>query len=116
MYPLSLLLFAIIGLSIKNVLLIRQKNDMDNSARTIAQNSIQKMNGLVLQIGIFSFFLGLLSQEIGLMQAFTVIQQVGAISPALLAGGLYTSFIAPVFGLLILLLALISKAVIGYKN
>ena len=66
----------------------------------------RRMNSIVLQLGVFTFFVGILSQAIGLMQAFQVIQQVGDISPILLAQGLYVSMIAPVYGLIILLVAL----------
>lgn len=69
-------------------------------------SSLGRANNLVLQLGVFAFFTGLLSQAIGLMQAFQVIQQVGDISPALLAGGLYVSFIAPVWGMILLLIGL----------
>ncbi len=76
---------------------------------------ILKTNFIVLQIGIFSFFLGLFSQVLGLMQAFKLIQEVGAVSPQILAGGLYTSLIAPGFGLLILLVSLISWSACKWK-
>lgn len=76
---------------------------------------LRRMNGVVLQLGILAFFLGILSQAMGLMQAFQVIQQVGDVSPALLAGGLYVSLIAPVFGLIILTVAWVLYAVVKYR-
>lgn len=75
----------------------------------------RRMNAIVLQLGVFTFFVGILSQAIGLMQAFQVIQQVGDISPKLLAGGLYVSMIAPVYGLIILLAALALWSLGRYK-
>lgn len=77
--------------------------------------NLRRMNSVVLQLGILAFFLGILSQAMGLMQAFQVIQQVGDVSPALLAGGLYVSLIAPVWGLIILTVAWILYAVVKYR-
>ena len=45
--------------------------------------SNRKMNSLMLQVAILAFFVGILSQAIGLMQAFSVIAQAGGVSPAL---------------------------------
>jgi vacuolar-type H+-ATPase subunit I/STV1 len=77
--------------------------------------NIQALKGLVLQLGVFAFFTGLLSQAIGLMQAFQAIQQIGDVSPAIVAGGLYVSFIAPVWGLIQLLLGLALYMVATYR-
>ena len=60
----------------------------------------------VLQIGVFCFFLGILSQAVGLYQALGAIIAAGDVSPALIYGGLRVSFIAPIYGLLILLFSL----------
>lgn len=76
---------------------------------------LRRLNSVVLQLGILAFFLGILSQAMGLMQAFQVIQQVGDVSPALLAGGLYVSLIAPVWGLIILTVAWVLYAVAKYR-
>jgi len=73
------------------------------SFRDERKPGLTRLNNLVLQLGIFAFFAGLLSQAIGLMQAFQAIQQIGDVSPALLAGGLYVSLIAPVWGMILLL-------------
>ena len=74
------------------------------------------MVNLVLQIGIFTFFLGILSQAIGLMQAFSAIEQAGGdISPALLVGGLKVSMIAPVYGLMIFRVAVIGWAALKFR-
>lgn len=81
----------------------------------VAPDNLKSLNSLVLQLGIFAFFMGLLSQAIGLMQAFQAIQAIGDVSPALVAGGLYVSFIAPVWGLILLLLGLASYMVVKFK-
>ena len=66
----------------------------------------------VLQIGVFCFFLGILSQAVGLYQALGAIIAAGDVSPALIFGGLRVSFIAPIYGLLILLFSLASWSVL----
>lgn len=98
MTPITLLGLAMVGLGI--VTLLRIFSGSDDKAR------MRRFNNLVLQLGIFTFFLGVLSQAVGLMQAFQVIQEMGAVSPSLLAGGLYVSMIAPVYALLLLLVAI----------
>ena len=74
------------------------------------------MINAVLQIGIFSFFFGILSQAIGLIEALQAIEMMGDVSPAMLAGGLRVSMIAPVFGLMIFLVCLAAWSVLKYRN
>lgn len=73
------------------------------------------MVNLVLQLGILSFFVGVLSQAIGLIEAFQVIEQVGDVSPAMLAGGLKVSMIASVYGLIILTITFIAWGILKYR-
>ncbi len=94
MTPITLIGLVMIGLGI--YVLIKTFDEAPSAG-------LSRLNNLVLQLGFFAFFAGLLSQAMGLMQAFQVIQQVGDVSPVLLAGGLYVSFIAPVWGLILLL-------------
>jgi biopolymer transport protein ExbB/TolQ len=107
MIPLALLMAAMLVLSFKTLAQVFSASQSGESTRKTAN--------AVLQIGAFAFFLGILSQIMGLMQAFQAIQQVESVSPALIAGGLYTSFIAPSFGLLILLVALAVWSIAKYK-
>jgi biopolymer transport protein ExbB/TolQ len=60
----------------------------------------------ILMFGSLSFILGLLAQAIGMFQAFEVIQRVGDISPALVAGGLRVSMIAPLYGVAYFILSI----------
>lgn len=76
---------------------------------------VQTLKSLVLQLGVFAFFLGLLSQAMGLMQAFQAIQQIGDVSPAIVAGGLYVSLIAPAWGLIVLLVGLVLNMAATYR-
>ena len=106
MTPITLVGIAMLGLG---VYVVVKSFDATRSER------LPRLNSLVMQLGVFAFFTGLLSQAMGLMQAFQVIQQVGDVSPALLAGGLYVSFIAPVWGMIILLVGLALYMVAKYR-
>ena len=52
----------------------------------------------ILFFGSLALILGILGQAIGLFNAFSVIQEVGDISPSLIAGGLKVSMITPLYG------------------
>lgn len=60
---------------------------------------------LVKEIGIFGLVVGILGQFIGLYQAFIAIEQMGSVSPALLAGGLKVSMITTLYGMIIFVIA-----------
>lgn len=60
---------------------------------------------LVREIGIFGLVVGILGQFIGLYQAFIAIEQMGSVSPALLAGGLKVSAITSLYGMIIFVIA-----------
>ncbi len=61
----------------------------------------------IKSIGLFSLVFGILAQLMGLYQAFSAIEQVGDVSPAILAGGLKVSMISTIYGLVIFLLSYI---------
>lgn len=58
--------------------------------------------------GSMAFMLGILGQVLGLYQAMSAIQEMGAVSPALLAGGFQVSLVPPIYGLIIFIISLIS--------
>jgi hypothetical protein len=60
---------------------------------------------LVKEIGIFGLVFGIFGQFMGLYQAFTAIEQMGSVSPALLAGGLKVSTITTLYGMIIFVIA-----------
>ncbi len=60
---------------------------------------------LVREIGIFGLVFGIFGQFIGLYQAFTAIEQMGSVSPAMLAGGLKVSTITTLYGMTIFVIA-----------
>lgn len=64
----------------------------------VKKNYSGKGINYILMFGSLSFILGLLAQAIGMFQAFEAIQQAGDISPAMIAGGLRVSMIAPLYG------------------
>lgn len=59
----------------------------------------------IKSIGLFTLVFGIFSQLLGLYQAFSVIEQVGNISPAILAGGLKVSMITTLYGVSIFLIS-----------
>jgi len=64
----------------------------------VKKNYSGKGINYILMFGSLSFIFGLLTQAVGMFQAFEAIQQVGDISPAMVAGGLQVSMIAPIYG------------------
>ena len=98
------------------ILLLFLKKGFDvfvNADPTPAQH--RRANNVILQLGIFSFFFGLLGQAIGLIEGFSAIQAAADISPAMVMGGLKVSMITPVFGLITLLGSLIAWSVLKYR-
>ncbi len=57
-------------------------------------------------LGNISLAVGILGTLIGLFSAFMIIQQVGDISPSILAGGLKVAFISTMYGLIIYIFSL----------
>lgn len=56
----------------------------------------------ILFFGSMAPLTGIIWQMIGMMQAFTAIQEAADISPAIVVGGLKVSMIAPLYGLFVL--------------
>lgn len=77
----------------------------------IAQNKVEYATTFrfylthIKSVGLFTLVFGILAQLIGLYQAFSAIERVGDISPALLAGGLKVSMISTLYGISIFLLS-----------
>jgi len=59
----------------------------------------------IKSIGLFALITGILGQLIGLYAAFTAIEQAMDVSPAIMAGGLKVSMIAPMYGMVIFLVS-----------
>lgn len=59
----------------------------------------------VKHAGLLAFIIGLLAQFISLFEVMGVLQEIGNVSAPLLAGGLKVSLIAPIYGLIIFIIA-----------
>ncbi len=108
MTPLTMIGIAALLLMIKKIVDIYV-----NAEQPAAKH--RAMVTLILQLGIFSFFLGILAQAIGLIEAFQAIEQMGSVSPAMLAGGLKVSMICPIYGLMIFLVSFIGWTILKYR-
>ncbi len=89
----SLLIISIFGIamifqSLKKIFQVIAKN-----------NKSEKGVNYILMHGSLAFIMGILSQALGMMEAFMAIQHAGDISPGLIAAGLRVSMIAPLYGL-----------------
>ncbi len=100
MSPVYLMWIIVFILAIRFVILYRLNKNPQKLKRT---------NDSILFIGSFTFLIGITGQMVGLMAAFDAIQKVGdaGIDPQLLAGGLKVTFIAPLFGMVLLLISAI---------
>ena len=107
MWPMTIIGLLMMALSAKVL--------MDTFSGSGENILLKKRNAVVLQLGVFLYFVGILSQALGLMQTFQVIQQIGDISPALLIGGLRVSMISPAYGLILLIISLILWSIARYK-
>ncbi|MCH8568260.1 MAG: MotA/TolQ/ExbB proton channel family protein [Balneolales bacterium] len=57
--------------------------------------------GYVKEIAIFGLIFGIFGQFVGLYEAFSILEQVGEVSPSVLAGGLKVSTITTLYGFVI---------------
>lgn len=96
--PLTVLAAAVIGIAIRTAVSIR----MGGANQAF-------WTRLLFHVGLFALVLGILSQAIGLYQMMSAIEAVGNVSPAIVMGGLKVSMIAPLFGLIILLAAMLLR-------
>ena len=67
----------------------------------IKKNANERHLDLIKSVGLLAFVVGILGQMIGLFSAFEAIEQMGSVSPSMLAGGLKVSSITTIYGLLI---------------
>lgn len=69
----------------------------------------------ILFFGSMAPLVGIIWQMIGMMQAFTAIEQAGDISPSLMMGGLRVSMFAPLYGLIVLFFSAIFWFILKWK-
>ncbi|MFO7880821.1 MAG: MotA/TolQ/ExbB proton channel family protein [Bacteroidales bacterium] len=85
------------------IMTVRIIYDLVKGKKTIAK--LKKENEVILFTGSFAFLVGVLGQVIGMFEALKVMETVKDISPALLAGGLRVSIIAPLYGLTLFIIS-----------
>ena len=85
------------------IMTLRIIYDLLRGKKTTAK--LKKENEVILFTGSFAFLVGVLGQVIGMFEALKVMETVKDISPAILAGGLRVSIIAPLYGLTLLVVS-----------
>jgi len=93
MYPMILMSFVVIVLSVKKGLVLFRKNNLTS-------NQLEKGMNAILFWGATSLLFGLLAQMAGLYQALGFIKNANDISLGIVAGGLRVSLTYPIFGML----------------
>lgn len=101
MYPLLLLLIIVVILFVKEL---------------VKKDQFKKTSKLLSAIGSFAVVWGFLGQILGLMAAFDAIQAAADISPAIMAEGLQVSFYAPIFGVVVFLIAKLEVIVLTWMQ
>ena len=81
-----------------------------------AKEKTDKDLDLVKSMGLFAMITGILGQLIGLFSAFEAIQEMGSVSPAMLAGGLKVSMISTLYGMTIFLFAYILWLILNIRK
>ena len=76
----------------------------------------KKLRELIGSLGLFALVWGILGQIMGLIEAFDAIGMVEGVSIGILANGLKTTFLAPLFGLIVFLLTKLAAAVIRWRE
>lgn len=97
------------------VLVLSIKKGID-AFRKVSTPATERSVQLLLHLGIFSFFVGIFSQLVGLLMALQAIEIMPSVSPVIIATGLKTSLIAPAFGTLIFLLSFLVWSILRYKH
>lgn len=75
--------------------------------------STKKDHDMIKSLGLLALVVGILGQLIGLFSAFQTIEQIGSVSPDILAGGLKVSMIPTMYGAIIYIIALLIWMVMG---
>ena len=97
---LTLLLLVILAVSILYIIKLTK-------GKSIPQGNFSHQLSYLKSIGLFSMIVGILGQLTGLVMAFSAVEQVGDISPALMFGGLKVSMISTLYGISIYLFSII---------
>ena len=76
------------------------------SKDVIKEDALRKMK-YGKSIGLFAMITGILGQFVGLYEAFSAIEKIDNIKPALVFGGIKVSMIVTLYGIIIFLLAIL---------
>ena len=66
-----------------------------------------KRKHIVRSLGLLAFVVGLLSSFLGIYSAIAVIEQMGNVSPAIVAGGIKTALTTFIYGIFIFVVSII---------
>jgi hypothetical protein len=67
--------------------------------------------GYIKSLGLFGLVVGVLGQLIGLLGAFSAIEEAGNVSAAIVAGGLKISMITTIYGFVIYLISYLNRQI-----
>jgi biopolymer transport protein ExbB/TolQ len=97
---LTILLVIIVAVSVYYALAI-------TSGKAVEKANFKHQLKYIKSLGLLTAIMGILGQLIGLFSAFSAIEEMGDISPAIMAGGLKISLITTLTGMVIYLISLI---------
>jgi len=100
MVPIYTLWLAVICLSVLVVVFLFTKAGRNRKL-------MKRMSDWILFLGSMAFLLGILGHTLGLIQILEVIQQIGAVSQNVLAGGLKVAMYPAMFGFVLLIFAFV---------
>lgn len=101
------LFMGILTLLLLIVLVLAGRSWMKYSSKDRNVYETRRSLVYVKNVGILAFVVGVLGQLIGLYSAFIAIEEMGGVSPAMLAGGLKVSMITTLYGAIIFIIALL---------
>lgn len=73
--------------------------------REVPEEKLKYRLTYIRKVGLFALVFGIFGQLLGLYMAFDVIQELGDVSPAILAGGIKVSMLSTLYGVVIYLLS-----------
>lgn len=93
----GMLFMSILTIELVAVIVLAAKNLLNKQGKTT----------MIKSVGLLAMITGVLGQLIGLFSAFEAIQQMGSVSPGMLAGGLKVSMITTIYGAIIYLISIL---------
>ena len=81
----------------------------------ISAQTARRNYSYVRSLGLLAFVFGIFGQLVGLYDAFVVIEEVGNISPSMLAGGLKVSIHTTVYGTFILMICMLIQMILDSR-